>query len=135
MAHQIYESPPYGRFSLQTGAVWKEHIESGQVLTHHIDDLQVKEYHVDTGQLWNARMNQYFGQNIAIADRIPAFPPGKQLVHNLGVAPQWVSITERGGFPGAVEAQVFLTGVTMSSVFVYAEAGKSGVAIQWFVVR
>lgn len=163
MGYHIYGSPPYGRYDIQTsainrehiesgevrrwhygmrtidrnkidtGAIYNEHIESGQLRRHHYAMFSIDENKIDTGQVWTARCNAAWGYIDTIGEAIPEFPPGTEIVHDLGYVPEFVSLTKLSG--GTEKGNVFLTGRTMSSIFVFAEANTSGIFLHWFAMR
>lgn len=97
-----HELPPFGRGSLQTGAVWTE------------------------------RLKAAWGDRDTIAQAIPEFPPGVEIVHSLGVVPEFVSLTHLAG--GTEQGSLYLTGRTTTGMLVFAEAGTSGIFAHWFAM-
>lgn len=121
------------RNKIDTGAIWSEHIESGQVQRRHYEMFSIDENKIDTGQVWSARMNAAWGYRETIAEAIPEFPPGQEIIHDLGVVPAFVSLTKLSG--GTEAGNLFLTSRTMSSIFIFAEAGTSGIFVHWWAMR
>ena len=138
-----YEGPPFGPGSIGQDAIDTFQLVDLSVKTGKIDDLavttgkianlNVTEPKLDTGSVWTAKCIAAWGYIQTIAAAIPEFPPGEEIVHNLGYVPEFVSLTKLAG--GTEGGNLFLTGRTMSSIFIFAEAGTSGIFVHWWVMR
>lgn len=141
-----YEGPPFGpgsigqdaidTFQLVDLAVKTGKIDNLAVTTAKINTYAVTEPKIDTGAVWTAKCDAAWGYRETMALSIPEFPPGVEIVHDLGYVPAFVSLTKlSGGSVGTEAGNVFLTSRTMSSIFIFAEAGTSGIFVHWWVMR
>lgn len=131
-----YEGPPFGPGSIGQDAIDTFQLVDLSVHTKKINTYAVTEPKIDTGAVWTAKCIAAWGYRDTMALSIPEFPPGVEIVHNLGYVPEFVSLTKlSGGSVGTEAGNVFLTSRTMSSIFIFAEASTSGIFVHWWVMR
>ncbi len=135
MGGHIFESPPHGEGSMGINSISTDKLQDYAVTEQKLQDDAVTERVLHSGSVWSEKLwpNAAWGYIDTIADAIKEFPPGTEIVHDLGYVPEIVSLTKLAG--GTEAGNLFLTGRTMSSIIVFAESSSSGIFVHWWAMR